>query len=257
MSEKITVWPRPLHRPSGRAASVVLFAFATGPVDLSAPLDAARFGLPGAEAISAIEVREIPAATNAEWFDGWRTGAQRHLAERDLPDVTRLDAADRCFVISGDVPDPADLGYLQGAWAYAQWLVDRGCFAVLDAHSHQWWDGAGLAALPGDRPFALYREVNVIAETTPSAHFGHAVHTRGMAKFGRPDLIAGIELDDVRWMHAVMNAIATQLAEGALVEPGQVFGAGEGRRLVAVEYEPDGNGPDVELNNDALLLLPA
>ena len=49
-----------------------------------------------------------------------------------------------------------------------------------------------VASLPPDRPFTLHREMSLIAETEPTPAFGHAVHTRGMMKVGRPDLIAGV-----------------------------------------------------------------
>ena len=83
-----------------------------------------------------------------------------------------------------------------GAGASCNWpgrwpkLAQTGACATLDVYAANWLSGAIVASLPPDRPFTLHREVSLIAETEPTPGFGHAVHTRGMMKVGRPDLIA-------------------------------------------------------------------
>src|SRR6266536_3312405 len=81
---------------------------------------------------------------------------------------------------------------LQLAWAVASKLAQTGACATLEVYAANWLSGAIVASLPPDRPFTLHREVSLIAETELTPGFGHAVHTRGMMKVGRPDLIAGV-----------------------------------------------------------------
>jgi hypothetical protein len=97
--------------------------------------------------------------------------------------------------------------------------------------------------------------VSLIAETEPQPGFGHPVHTRGMVKFGRPDLIAGVPADRIEDTGRILNHLARMLAEGHVLEPGQQLRF-DGRRTLAVTpYAPDATTPEVNLNNDGLLLV--
>jgi hypothetical protein len=86
---------------------------------------------------------------------------------------------------------------LQLAWAVASKLAQTGACATLDAYAANWLSGAIVASVPPDRPFIPHREVSLISETGPTPGFGHAVHTRGIMKVGRPDLIAGVPADRI------------------------------------------------------------
>ena len=113
---------------------------------------------------------------------------------------------------------------------------------------------ARVAALPADRPFALGHEIGIVAETDPTPGFGHAVHTRGMYRFARPDLITGVSAEDIEYTGRVLNHLAGLLAEGAVLRPGQVQRF-DGDHTVQLEaYRPDGNAPEVHLNNEGLLI---
>jgi hypothetical protein len=144
---------------------------------------------------------------------------------------------------------------LQLAWAVASKLAQTGACATLDVYAANWLSGAIVASLPPDRPFTLHREVSLIAETEPTPGFGHAVHTRGMMKVGRPDLIAGVPADRIEETGRILNHLARMLAEGHILLPGQRLRF-DGRRTVMVtHYAPDATTPDVNLNNDGLLIV--
>jgi hypothetical protein len=207
--------------------------------------------------VAGVDVRTHAGADDRDWLDGWRTGPLRTIADRDLPDAGRLDEARYCHSIMVDVPDPQDLGHLQAAWAVARWLVARGSFAVLDAHAHRWWDGTVLAGWSPQRPFTLDNEITFVAESEPAGGFGHAMHIRGLAKFARPDLITGTHPAAIGLMHQVMQALAARLAAGSRVAPGQVLKIDAGLEFTLAAYQPDINAPQVNLNNEAVLLVPA
>ena len=92
------------------------------------------------------------------------------------------------------------------------------------------------------------------AETEPVPGFGHPVHTRGMIKFGRPDLVAGVPANRIEETGRILNHLARMLAEGHVLVPGQQFRI-DGQRILAVApYVPDATIPELNLN-DALLLV--
>jgi hypothetical protein len=257
MGDEIGLWPRPGHHPTVAAARVLLLAFGDAELDAELSLSAAVFGMPTTSALDGFDIRMVTTEQNKDWIDGWRTGALRAIAQDELSDPGRLDAARFCFSIDFEVADPADLGHLQTAWAAAKWLAARGAFAVLDVWAARWVDAGQLAALAPDRPFDLDEQVSFVCEAQPTRGFGHALHTRGMVKFARPDLMAGVEPGDINLMHQVMRRLAGMTAEGQVIPVGQHLRADADHVFAVIRCEPGVNAPEVNLNNDALLIVPA
>ena len=188
-----------------------------------------------------------------EMVDGWRTGAFGILAASELPTMSRLAAAEHCFTISCDVPDRPDLSYLQACWAAARWLIDSGCTTTLDVHGARWHDGPSVTAWSADRPFDFEREVTVITETGGDDTM---VHTRGMVKFARPDVLIPLRMTPQAFAARTVRALGQRLADGEVLPLGTVLRIDGIPRFRVYRYEPDVNAPQVNLNNDGLLLLP-
>ena len=82
-------------------------------------------------------------------------------------------------------------------------------------------------------------------------------HTRGLAKFGRQDLVLlGLRPQDAAIGSAILASAAKQLASGLQYFPGRRVSFGGAAPRVVVPYQPGTNAPDLELNNDALILAP-
>ncbi|GIH13997.1 hypothetical protein [Rugosimonospora africana] len=257
MSDTVSVWPRPDWQPTGSRAAMMLLAFSEDPLDPGDDLSASRFGLPSHAAIEQLDVRTHAREQDPGWFDEWRTDALRHIAEDDLADPASLDAARYCHSIRIEVDDPRDLGHVQVCWAVASWLMTRGCRAILDGFACRWWDRDAVSRLSPGRPFALDDEVRFICETEATPGFGHAMHTRGMLKFARPDVICGVEPSAIGLMERVLRRLARMQADGAVIPVGQRLRADESHTFVIEAYRPGANGPQVHLNNDALLVTAA
>lgn len=234
---------------------MTLIAFADEDM-LNGQLDLKLHGaVPANAPVAALELRIHRYADSPDWIDGWRTDALRTIAARELGDLDRLDAASCCFSITVEVDDPADLTHLQLAWAVATLLAGKGCCAILDVYAGNWLSGPAVAALSPDRPFTIQEEVSLTAETEVSPGFGHAIHTRGMAKFGRPDLIAGVPADRIEETAQILNHLARMLAEGDVLVPGQRLRFDGRRTLTVMPYVPDASTPEVNLTADGLLLV--
>jgi hypothetical protein len=258
---QIPVWSRPKFEPAGGdegEAEVALFAFSRGPLPEDVPFSMSRFGAPSREVAAALDVTTIERKADPTWFDNWRTGALRTIAERDLGDLSELDAADHVHIVRMTVDDPKDLVHLQTAWAAARWLAERGASIVLDAHASHWWKKNELAELAPDRDLSMNDEVIIVAETDESPGFGYAIHTRGMRKFGRRDVVmAGTKPSDP-FVGFIVREIALAQALGGVFRPGQRIDFGEeGGELLVVWYEPGENIPELQLNNDAWLIKKA
>jgi hypothetical protein len=243
--------------PAGpRAPQVLLIVFTQGSLGDSAELSISKFGAPSHAALDQCSLRTIERGSDAAWFDGWRQGALRNIATTDLGGVelATLDAADHAHVIICSPESPADLTYLQAAWAIARFVVSRGPAVVLDAHAMTFHAGDKLQ--PAGEPLDVKREVRVVYETDASRADGaHALHTRGLRKFGAPDLIALCTDTDVRLVGHAMAELADSVARGTdLAAPKHAVQVAPGVTWLAVEDEH--RLADVlQLNNDARVLV--
>lgn len=245
------------HTPPARPRSphVVLVAFARGPLEGAAELSLERFGAPSQAAVEQCSVRTIDRSRDPSWFDAWREGSLREIAKTDLgDDLALLDASDHAHVIICAPEAPADLAYLQAAWALARYLTTRGASLVLDAHAMSYLPAAKLA--PAGAPLDVRREVRVVYETHPARESAaHALHTRGMRKFGGPDLVALCTDADARFVAHAMTELADVVARGTdLATPKHALHIAPGVTWVAVE-DQHRLGELLQLNNEARVLV--
>jgi hypothetical protein len=99
----------------------------------------------------------------------------------------RIQKSPECMVLQGEVKDPENLNYLRDSIGLVTWFLDYGGIAVMDPQQLKLYDGE------------LWRKE--IFEPSPPKLLNHVVilvsgqrdgtkwfHTRGLRKFGRPDL---------------------------------------------------------------------
>lgn len=216
-------------------------------------MSAGRFGLPTVKAMETVEVRELPRELDSAWFDGFRSGSLRAVAQEALGgDLSALDTATQLTAVLISRPDASDLMHLQAGWATAQWLVDRGVTVLLDAQTNRFWKAAEIADWPASRPFALSTDVNVVVEGEPTAPTAN-LHTRGLQKFGRPDLVVW-DVPATRWdaVAGLIRALAARLADGAVIAPHAVVTLGD--QTFTCEAYVASARVDLHLNNEALVL---
>jgi hypothetical protein len=216
-------------------------------------MSASRFGLPSPDAMKEVEVRELKRELDPAWFDGFRSGSLRAVAGQGLGgDLSALDAATQLTAVLIARADAADLVHLQAGWAVAKWLVERGVTVVLDAQTNRFWKAADVADWPVNRPFALSVDVNIVVEAEPTSPSA-TIHTRGLQKFGRPDLVVwsvpGEQWDAVA---GLVRALAAQLADGIVLRAGDRVNL-DGRSLTLSAYNPTAE-TDLHLNNEALVV---
>jgi hypothetical protein len=256
MADFVPLWERTSPLEGGRQAEAFFVCFSQGPLREGLKLQVDRFGIPSVESYRELDVRRVIGAEARGWFEGWRVGSLRTIAERDLgAALAALDAATECHTVRATLLEPEDLGYLQACWAVVRWLTERGVSCALDVHAGRFLAAEAVRAVPADAPFALEREVAFICETDAASPAGlHYMHTRGMRKFGRPDLVAEIELEDVEVVGQVFVELATAMADGWLPAARHGVDLDEDLTLYLEPYRP-GPDADLQLNNDGVLLV--
>lgn len=158
-------------------------------------------------------IRTVARSADPAWFDGWRSGSMSAIARADLGDaIGALQAADVLHIVHAEVSAAQDLGYLQAAWASARSLVARGATTVLDVHAVRF---LAADALPPPGPLDVAREIRVVYETDSARpDHAHALHTRGMRKFGAPELVALCNDDDAPLVSSAIGELADAVARG-------------------------------------------
>ena len=251
----IAHWVFSTPRIQPRCPQVMLLVFGAGPLRDDVEMSMSRFGAPSAASIAASRVQTVTRAMDPHWFDAWRSGSLRAIAQQDLgASMTALDGADHVHVIACEPTGVEDLTYLQAAWALARFLVARGGTVVLDAHSMTYLAADQLQ--PPGAPLETRREVRMIYETDSTrADHAHALHTRGLKKFGAPDLVALCTDADVPLVGQAINELAEQIARGTdLALPRHTVEVAPGVRWVAVDDE-HGLADLLQLNNSARVLV--
>lgn len=156
--------------------------------------------------------------------------------------AAELDTAPFAFGIEGEIEEPKSLDYLQSIHAMLRLLArSAGVFAALNYESLEWINVNELASGP-PTPFDVADWIGMVFETDPDPDFGHVLHTRGMRQFGRPDLMMlGFDEGALDAAGGTIVEVATKLALGAALDSGEPLSPGD-------------NGPDVGLDNDAMIL---
>jgi len=143
------------------------------------------------------------------------------LTTQDRALVTVVRAQKQCIVLQGEIKDPSTLNYFRDIIDLVTCLLDQGGVAVLDVQIFKWWSpnewhkqifGHGQA----------YPRNHVVIQVTPEEGGKEWFHTRGMRKFGRPDI--SVRHVPPLYRNAVVdlcNRFIEMQAFGAIVPEGQ------------------------------------
>ena len=233
------VWQRPRFAPGGDDAQLDFYLFSRGKW----------------------EPEEFAAALGAS---GWKTGAHLDSTGRDAEMLALLGLGSKhlslsptlcaelelvpfCNSFHATIEDPADLSYLQAAWKLVRRSVDCGTIAVLDGQSLNWFSIEDVCAWSDSDPLVPDRELKFVIETDVDDDGRVLANSRGLAKFGRRDLVIPA-LDPTHGKAAAyaLSGIARMLMEGVrLSVPGRIA-IGDAPPLYVADYPTFVPGFDAE-----------
>lgn len=138
-----------------------------------------------------------------------------------------------CLIIAGEIPDPSNLNYLRDTIGFVMATLDQGGIAVCDPQRLTWWSRDSWEEELFDPESAAPKQ-HVIILSSLEEHNQNLtwIHTRGMRKFGRPDLsIRNVPQKYFEAACQVCNRFIDNQAFGMVVPEGQE---------IRVEGLPDG-----------------
>jgi len=183
MSNTPADWPRPNFQQGGDVP--FLFYVVYGPVPSEFTISQSHFRCAGIP--NGIEITAYGPSTKPEVLDTFRSGyLWDELLKSNNTLADDITNQNECLVIKGDVKDHDDLNYFRDVIGLIQWLLDSGGVAVYDPQSFRWWSADIWRNNAFESDSGSPR--NHVTILTSEEEQGEWIHTRGLRKFGRPDL---------------------------------------------------------------------
>ena len=134
-----------------------------------------------------------------------------------------IESAPECWEMKGELDDANNLNYLRDTVGMITYLLDNGGCAVQDPQIDYWWSANEWRQKIFSPAGPIQRNHITVSTSPDSSGAPYSwIHTRGMRKFGRPDLsIHRVPSDYVPAMIELCNRFVEILALGAIFQPGQ------------------------------------
>lgn len=214
----MTDWARSHFQPGGGDPFISYLIF--GEWGQMAPCSGSRYGTAGLPA--GVEAFLLLRSQKPDAFESWETGPfGRRLQEAGL--FQAIAGAPAMLRIQGSVGDPDSLAYLRDAIGVVTCLLDQGGVGILDVQALKWSAPADWTAqiFAAHEPQPRRHVVILVSEDEGNPGLTW-YHTRGMRKFGRPDLsIHAVSRDLEPAVIDLLNRFIEMEAFGAIVEEGQ------------------------------------
>jgi hypothetical protein len=136
------------------------------------------------------------------------------LRERDPELFETVRKTERWAFVRGEIPDDADLHYLRNAIGIIRAFLDGGAVAVLDLQTFTLYSAAEFTDRFFGKPFNGFDHVAILTSDAENGELW--LHTRGMRKFGRPDVsIEHVDPEELPWAVGVAKQLIYYGVEGA------------------------------------------
>ena len=211
-------WPRKYYRSGGGNPYVGYVVFG----DIKQPLNLSASKYRSAGVPRGVQIANHTAERQVETFRFFLGSPfLQALNAEDPAFVEAVLAQKQCVVLRGEVKDPPTLNYLRDTIGLITCFLDQGGVAVLDVQIFKWWSPAEWHKQIFDHGQAYPRH-HVVIQVTPEDGGKEWFHTRGMRKFGRPDI--SVRSVTPQYRNAVIelcNRFIEMQAFGAIVPEGQ------------------------------------
>jgi hypothetical protein len=184
--ELLASWPRPYFAPGGGDAH--LFYKIHGAFHGSPSVSRARHrcaGVPAGCDLQLFTRHSEPDVLDMGLDHSW-IGTEFRRTNGAL--AGKVAATDQCLVLRGVVSDPANLDYFRDAVGLVMALLESGGIAVFDPHMFKWWSADDWREHAFEPAGAVPRQHVVILVSDEADRRSSWYHTRGMLKFGRPEI---------------------------------------------------------------------
>jgi hypothetical protein len=220
LPEPIPSWPRRYFQGGGGDAH--LFYKIHGRFSGAPEVSRSRHRCGGVPAGCDLQLhsRDDPAVL-AIGLDGY---IGRTLQQEDPGLFDVVSSADQCLILRGVVPDPPTLNYFRDTVGLIMAVLETGGVGVFDPHMFKWWSALEWRERVFEPAGAVPRN-HVVILVSDEPDGARWYHTRGLLKFGRPDIsVHGVSAElepavqDLCGRFIDMQAFGAVVPEGYAVE---------------------------------------
>jgi len=211
-------WLRPNYQPGGGDAFLIYVVF--GEFEQPFALSRKKYRSNGVP--EGVKLSHYNRGTHPNVFDTFTSGYFGNYLK--VAGMSReVAAANECVLVRGCVIDPPTLNYMKDTVGVIACLLDQGGVAVKDSQILRWWRPQEFNVRFFDHGEARPNDHTVILISDEATEDGTVwLHTRGMRKFGRPDI-------SLRRVNPAYQEVAAELcnrfvqlqATGRLIPEGQ------------------------------------
>lgn len=238
-------WPRPYWRPNDE--EVVLQFYVFGKFEPELVIPSPRYGSPGLP--EGVEIQRFQNAVLRKWEGYPLQGALGDILKEETPEAyEQARVAPEVLVVRGQFKDRDSLDYLRDTLGVLAGMLDVGGTSILDPQILTLFDAEHWRRHYLIKDGAPPRNHVLILRSAEETEGSSWVHTRGMRKFGRPDLsIHDVPDGELNHVGAMCEQLIKMLSLGGRFEPGQALAVdGLSSDLIA---QPGGSLDDPQFNN--------
>jgi hypothetical protein len=177
-------WDRDYYEPGGGDAFLYYVVF--GEIDTRSSLSRSKYRTEGSP--EELDVTSYGPGSHPEIPGSFREGSLwTGLQSSDPQLADSIARQDFCLILRGDFPDPDNLNYLRDTVGLIMYFLDHGGVGVFDTQMFKWWSPSQWRTRFFDVGVPdMRRYVSILfSEDEGGTEW---FHTRGLRKFGRPDL---------------------------------------------------------------------
>lgn len=224
MSQVASMGNQPISQ-AGRVSSLLHFVV-YGDVDISTTIPASKYRVERMP--QELEILRYDSAQYPEIVESFRSGhVWDEFQRRDSSFAAQIAKQEACMVLRAEFAAQDDLSHLRDVVGIATWMLDQGGVCVYDPLLLRWWsvDEWWRKIFEPVKPVPRNHCAILVSPLEDGSEW---VHTRGLRKFGRPDLsIRGVQPE---WKNAaveVCNRLIEFQVHGGPIEEGRAI-AGPG-----------------------------
>jgi hypothetical protein len=215
----IADWPRKHWMPGGFPPLVYYRVY--GDVDPSGPLTSPHYRCAGVP--DGVALTEFTRAQHPAQIDGIAQGIVGELLRESLADLpSRVAQARNCVQLFGMVAKHDTLNYFRDTTGLVTWLLDNGGSFVFDPQMMRCWPAEQWRGEVFDPPEPQPLKHCVILTSPEERALSRTwFHTRGMRKFGRPDIsVHGVPDEHRDAVAELCGRLIVYQADGAVISDG-------------------------------------
>lgn len=163
-----------------------------------------------------LNINMLTQEKHSEYMDNLIGGTLGKLLKEEQPELyEKIQKENVWAVVNGEITQDDNLKYMRNTIGVVQAFLDTGAIAVLDMQTFSLYSVEEFSEKIFSKDFDVYSHVKILLSKMEDGNIW--LHTRGLRKFGRPDVsIENIDESDVDKAVRIANQMIFYSAQGML-----------------------------------------